>query len=100
VVTVPTEGNGKPISPSVDLGQQILITSTGIEPLILMSNYNLPLTWTNLTTSVQTLKFVSPPGVNPSPPIPPGGKWTYTAHDGGNLHFQTTFGFSGVVDLS
>jgi hypothetical protein len=99
LVTVPTERGNVPIQPNVDLGTQVLITVSGLKPQLLESNYNLPITWTNLTTAVQKITFTAPTPVT-SPPIPPGGKWSYTAKYGGNLHVQTGFGAAGVVDFS
>lgn len=100
VVTVPTESGVRPISPSVDLGTQVIITPSGFEPRILISNYDLPITWTNLTTAVQMISFLGPTqSVIASGPIQPGAKWTYTARYGGGLHVENTYGDAAVVDF-
>jgi hypothetical protein len=101
VVTVPTEKGVRPIQSYIDLGTQIIITPSGFEPRILESNDYVPLTWTNLTTSVQVVTFTSPPYPHIGPAvIPPGGKWHYTDNGGGALHFVNRYGDTGVVDFS
>lgn len=100
VVTVPTEGNGSVIEQAFDAGQQILVEPGSFWPNILVADIKVPITWTNLTTTPQQISFLF--STVKSPLIPPGGKWSYTAENGVNIHYvdkalnlQSTVDFNG-----
>jgi hypothetical protein len=97
VVTVPTEGGVRPISDVFDSGQQVVILVGQVNPRILIANTKEPITWTNLTTGPQTVAFEQ--ASVSSGPIPPGGKWSFTPLVGGNIHYQTSTGGQGSIDL-
>jgi hypothetical protein len=98
-VTEPTEdGGSRAISPNVDLGQQIIIAPAQFEPALLIADSSQPVTWTNLTTAVQQITVDSPDSAV-SPPIPPGGKWSYTPRFGTNMHYGSTLGLKGAVQF-
>ncbi len=60
VVTVPTESGVRPIAAAVDTGDEILITPSQVEPRPLITDVHDTITWTNLTTAVQTVEFFAP----------------------------------------
>jgi hypothetical protein len=61
--------------PNFDFGQTVLITSTGPHPKWLVSLVGVPIVWHNDTSKVQRVVF-DHQAVH-SPPIPPGGTFTY-----------------------
>jgi hypothetical protein len=86
-VAVPDEGT-RPVRPTVDVGEQILITPTRIEPHLLFCQIGFKLTFTNLTPVAQRLTFVNDGGWR-SPLIPPGKAWTYTPKNGLSYYYVT-----------
>jgi hypothetical protein len=99
VVTVPTEGGVRPIAAAVDTGDQILIAPGQVEPRLLITDVHETITWTNLTTAVQQVEFFAPMRLD-SGPIAPGGKWSYLARTGANIHYQTASGLMGAIDFN
>jgi hypothetical protein len=97
-VTVPTEGGVRPISPVVDSGQQILVLAGQVNPRILIANSKQNVTWTNLTTSAQTVTFEQQQVSSGA--IRPGGKWSYFPATGASIHYQTSTGAQGTIDFN
>jgi hypothetical protein len=99
VVTEPTEAGSRPISEIADFGQQILIEPDSFYPHILVADTNVPLTWTNLTTSDQQVVFLN--SSIRSGEIPPGGKWSYTAPNSTGIHYvDRALGLYATVDFN
>jgi hypothetical protein len=88
------------IDPNFGFGQTVLITSAGIHPHWLVSLVGVPIVWHNDTSKVQSVVF-DHQAVH-SPPIPPGGTFTYrpptpisiTYHSGDHRKLR------GVVQVS
>jgi hypothetical protein len=96
--TFPREVAGRPLNPVVDSGQQVVITPTGFEPAELYADDTLPVVWTNLSGSPQTISFVALP-VH-SAVIPVGGQFVWNAHGAGlTLAYHSTSGLHGVLRL-
>jgi len=86
-VAVPDEGT-RPVRLTEDVGEQILITPTRIEPHLLFCQVGLRLTFTNLTSVPQQLTFVNDGGWR-SPVIAPGDAWHYTPRNALSFYFVT-----------
>jgi len=95
-VTVPTDGN-KPVNPSVDDGQQIIISATGFLPAKLYSNPGSAIVWTNLTDQPQQVLFNAFPVT--SPVIPPGGSWSWKTGDSESIAYRSASGLTAVVQV-
>jgi hypothetical protein len=95
-VTVPTDGN-KPVNPSVDDGQQIIISATGFLPAKLYSNPGSAIVWTNLTNQPQQVMFNA--FAVTSPVIPPGGTWSWTTQDSESIAYRSASGLTAVVQV-
>lgn len=99
IVTVPREEYHPqiPISPENDNGQQIIITNKGVLPQNLNAPVPAHLTWTNLTNSPVTVTFAAVGGG--SPPIPPGGSWSFTEIHSVSIGYSTSNGYHGQVGV-
>jgi hypothetical protein len=76
--TVPVERGTRPISPSNDAGQEVIIAKGGfLIPEWLVADFALPITWTNLSGVPQQIIFDDAP-VH-SAVLPPGGTFTWTS---------------------
>jgi hypothetical protein len=67
----------RPIDPNFDFGQRIVIGRTAVRPLWLVSQVHRPVVFQNRSRSRQVLVFDNY-GTLRSPPIPPGGSWSFT----------------------
>jgi hypothetical protein len=72
---VPTEGDSRPIDSYTDSGQQIVLSPKGFLPFHLLVVSNVPVTWTNLTSTTVTLAF-GHSGLSPKV-LKPGAAYTY-----------------------
>jgi hypothetical protein len=97
-VAIPDEGT-KPIQPSEGVGEQIIITPTAIEPHLLFCQVKYRMTFTNLTSVPQQLRFVNDGGWR-SPEISPGGAWHYTPIDGISYLYRTNTGLEARFQAS
>ncbi|MFZ0170714.1 MAG: hypothetical protein WAL04_03425 [Acidimicrobiales bacterium] len=97
-VGIPEEGT-TPISLVENVGEQIIITPSRIEPHLLFAQVDYRLTFTNLTSAPQRLRFVND-GNWRSPAIPPGGTWHYTPRDGISYYFVTSTGLQATFQAS
>jgi hypothetical protein len=97
-VGVPEEGS-KPISPLQGVGEQIIITPKRLEPHLLFAEIGFRLTFTNLTSVPQRLRFVND-GNWRSPAIPPGGTWHYTPRFGLSYYYVTATGLQATFQVS
>jgi hypothetical protein len=91
--SVPTEGGrGRPIDPTNDAGQAVIIAKGGyLLPEWLVADYQLPITWTNLSGAPQQIIFDDAP--MHSPVIPQGGTFTWTSPGIGiSLTYHTATG--------
>jgi hypothetical protein len=90
--SVPTEVGVRPISPTNDAGQQVIIAKGGyLLPEWLVSDYKLPITWTNLSGVAQQVIFDDAP--MHSPIIAPGATFTWSSPGIGiSLTYHTATG--------
>jgi hypothetical protein len=93
-VAVPTEIGTTPIAPDIDDGQQIIISAAGCLPARLFSTPKVPVTWTNLTDQTQQVIFDYLPVK--SPPIAPGGSFSWTSQSSQSIAYHTSSGLHGV----
>ena len=97
-VAVPTQYGGRPVSPLVDDGQQVIISATGFMPVRLFSAPGAAVTWTNLTNQSEQVMFdhlaVS------SPVISPGGTWSWTTVSSQSISYHSVTGLHGVVTVN
>jgi hypothetical protein len=97
-VAIPDEGT-KPIQPSDGVGEQVIITPKAIEPHLLWCQVKYRMTFTNLTSVPQQLKFVNDGGWR-SPKIPPGDSWHYTPTYGISYYYVTNTGLQARFQAS
>ena len=97
-IAVPDEGT-RPIDTVEDVGEQIIITPKAIEPHRLFCQLKRRLTFTNLTTVPQQLRFVND-GNWRSPTIAPGGTWYYTPTFGISFYYKTMTGLQATFQAS
>ncbi|HLN16627.1 MAG TPA: hypothetical protein VK277_07760 [Acidimicrobiales bacterium] len=96
---VPTELNGQPISPTISLGTNIVLTKYGFEPYHLNAFTGSTITWTNLSPRPVIISILyADPKVH-SPLIPPGGTWRQTYPDLYDFVYVTNTGFYGRVSV-
>lgn len=95
--TVPHERGVRPINPTVDNGQQILITSSGFVPAQLFADVTKPVVWTNLSGTTQQVIF----DVFPvhSPPIPPGAQFIWQPSTTVDIGYHSASGTKGALIL-
>lgn len=96
-VAVPTD-SGKPISPNIDDGQQIIITVGGFLPKRLYATPSDLVVWTNLTNQPQQVVF-DHFSVR-SPMIPPGGKYSWTSPASESISYHSVSGMHAVLVLN
>ena len=87
--TTPREGSGKglAVGPAIGAGQQILIEPGGaFWPATLYANYELPVTWTNLSGKPQTVNFYSIPVKSET--IQPGWQFEWKWISPGTLSYH------------
>ncbi len=95
-VLLPTEKGNRPIDPSVDAGQNIMITPKGFWPLQLLATPGLAITFTNVTDVPQTVTFEY--STIHSPVIPPaGGTWSWTSKTLISYRYHNAHGMSAVL---
>lgn len=82
-VQVPVEYHHVTIAanPIMGIGQNIIITSQGFEPVSLYGSSNYPIVFTNLTTKTQEVVFYHFPSYPKPIVVPPAGKVSIT-HNG------------------
>jgi plastocyanin len=93
---LPTEKGARPIDPTVDAGQNIMITTKGFWPATLLASPGLPITFTNVTDVPQTVTFEY--STIRSPVIPPtGGTWSWTSKTLISYRYHNAHGMSAVL---
>jgi hypothetical protein len=96
--TVPREVQARPINPVVDSGQQIVITAQGFEPARLYANDHVPVVWTNLSGTPQTVSFVAFP--IRSAVIPVGGQFVWTPSGAAlTMAYRSASGLHAILAL-
>jgi hypothetical protein len=95
--TVPHERGVRPIDPTVDNGQQILITGSGFVPAQLFADVTEPVVWTNLSGVTQRITFDVFPVV--SPPIPPGAQFVWQPSTTLDIGYHSAAGKRGALIL-
>ena len=97
--TVPVERTGRPIDPSNDAGQAVIIDQSGyLLPEWLVADVDLPITWTNLSGKTQQIVFDDAP-VH-SALIPPGGSFSWKSPGFAiNLTYHTANGHHARLTL-
>jgi hypothetical protein len=103
---IPPEPPGEPTreasspDPSFDYGFVIDITPGGFHPNWLIAGCCRPITWINLTSKPNTVVFTVE--LTHSPPIPPGGSWTFTPLHAESITYQSeTFpSMTGAVQVN
>jgi hypothetical protein len=93
-VAVPTEIGTTPIAPTLDEGQQVIMAAGGLLPARLYSRPGVAVVWTNLTDQTERVIFDLLPVR--SPPIPPGGSFSYTSLSSQSIAYHTSSGQHGV----
>lgn len=96
-INVPTQTNGKPISPYNDTGGQIILTDKGILPFHLFADLGQTITWTNLCTKSVTVAALSKDFTSPA--IPPGGTFTWKSDTLISERYAVSNGFQGRIDV-
>lgn len=94
--TIPKDG-GRPITPDLGAGQQILITPNGFWPKTLYANFQVAITWTNLSGHPQSVSFDHIPvssGV-----IAVGAQFVWKTHFGGSYTYSSASGFHALLIL-
>jgi len=96
---IPTNQNGAPPSSRTDSGTNVVVTSSGVLPSLLIAPKNAVITFTNL--SPRPIR-ISTTGISepPSSLIPTGGTYTYSS-PGRSFQFgyKTSSGFLGIVQV-
>jgi hypothetical protein len=97
--TVPTETGSRPIDPSNDAGQAVIIDTNGyLVPEWLVANVGLPITWTNLSGVAQQVVFNDAPVR--SAIIAAGGTFTWTSPGYAvSLRYHTAAGHQAKLTL-
>lgn len=95
--TVPHERGVRPINPTVDNGQQILITRSAFVPAQLFADVTKPVVWTNLSGTTQRVVF-DVIAVH-SPPIPPGAQFVWRPSTTLDLGYHSATGVRGALIL-
>jgi hypothetical protein len=95
--TVPREAVGQPVTPDIAAGQQIIITSNGFWPKTLYANFEVAITWTNLSGHPQKVSFDHIPVS--SGLIPAGAQFVWKTHFGGSYTYSTASGFHALLIL-
>jgi uncharacterized Zn-binding protein involved in type VI secretion len=96
-IAVPTD-SGRPISPNIDDGQQIIITVGGFLPQRLYATPSALVVWTNLTNEPQQVVFDH--FAVHSPVIPPGGKYSWTSQASESISYHSVSGMHAVLVLN
>jgi hypothetical protein len=95
-VLLPTEKGNRPIDPTVDAGQNIMITPEGFWPAQLLATPGLPITFTNVTDVPQTITFeystIRSPVIQPA-----GGTWSWTSKTLISYRYHNARGMSAVL---
>jgi hypothetical protein len=71
-LVIPTENGHEPINSYSSFGQNVVITAKGFEPYKLYAASSTSIVFTNLTSTIQEVKFSHFPNVKTSGPILPG----------------------------
>jgi hypothetical protein len=95
--TTPKEGPGAPVTPNISAGQQIIITPDGFWPKTLYANYEVAVTWTNLSGHPQRVSFDHIPVS--SGLIPVGAQFVWKTHFGGSYTYSSASGFHALLIL-
>jgi hypothetical protein len=95
--TTPREGPGQPVTPLIGAGQQIIITANGFSPKTLYANYQVAITWTNLSGRPQKVSFDHIPVSSGT--IPVGAQFVWKTHFGGSYTYSSGSGFHALLIL-
>jgi hypothetical protein len=97
--SVPTDTGTKPINPSNDAGQEVIIAKGGyLLPAWLVAEEAYPITWTNLSGVPQQIVFNDAPVC--SAVIPPGGTFSWKSPGFAiSLRYHTAHGHPGQLTL-
>jgi len=95
--TVPKEGPGQKVTQDIGAGQQIIIMPNGFWPKTLYANYQVAITWTNLSGEPQKVSFDHIPVA--SGIIPAGAQFVWKTHFGGSYTYGSASGFHALLIL-
>jgi hypothetical protein len=95
--TTPREGPGQPVTATIGAGQQIIITPNGFWPKTLYANYQVAITWTNLSGHPQKVSFDHIPVSSGT--IPVGAQFVWKTHFGGSYTYSSASGFHALLIL-
>jgi hypothetical protein len=95
--TTPREGPGQAVPPDIGAGQQIIITPNGFWPQTLYANYQVAITWTNLSGHPQKVSFDHIPVSSGT--IPVGAQFVWKTHFGGSYTYSSASGFHALLIL-
>jgi hypothetical protein len=95
--TTPREGPGQEVPQNIGAGQQIIITPNGFWPKTLYANFQVAITWTNLSGHPQNVSFDHIPVSSGT--IPVGAQFVWKTHFGGSYTYSSTSGFHALLVL-
>jgi plastocyanin len=83
------------------IGKQIQIGAAGFEPQVLVTGMGLSVTWTNGSSTTQSVHFDNWESPVDSGPIAPGASWSFKAVHTGSVLYHSTFDpcFKGQVQI-
>jgi hypothetical protein len=85
------------VDPNFDSGQDVFITGRGFRPAWLVASTGLPITWHNVSGSIQSVHFDNQgtDGAD-SGPIEPGGVFVYTPNAPLSIVYHSEFGRGAI----
>ena len=88
VPSVPSSGLG---NGQFGLGTKVRITTSGFDPQVLVTGMGLRVTWTNDSSSTQSVHFDNWGVAVDSGPIKPGQSWTFKADHTASVLYHSTY---------
>jgi plastocyanin len=86
--SVPSSGLG---NGQFGLGTKVRITASGFDPQVLVTGMGLRVTWTNDSSSTQSVHFDNWGAAVDSGPIKPGQSWTFKADHTASVLYHSTY---------
>jgi plastocyanin len=83
------------------IGKRVSIGTAGFAPQVLVTGMGLSVTWTNTSSTPQSVHFDNWESPVDSGPIAPGKSWSFTAAHTGSVLYHSTFDpcFKGQVEI-
>jgi plastocyanin len=86
--SVPSSGLG---NGQFGMGTKVRITSSGFQPQVLVTGMGLRVTWTNDSSTTQSVHFDNWGAAVDSGPIKPGQSWTFKADHTASVLYHSTY---------